>query len=146
MNNNFIKGFEKQSKQENKPSWYEREKGVVRAMTDNKNLGGHIGLVNWPHVKERLKKSLSHGAVGGIGGAGAGAAIGALTKGRHGIGAGALIGGLTGLAAGDAHGIYHADKKYLKDRGIDTKHLGLSHEFSPEAQAKYIDAFKKDKK
>jgi hypothetical protein len=59
---------------------------------------------------------------------------------------GAILGGIAGLAGGSGvgagHGTWKVDKEFLKEKGIEGDFWGR-HKFSPEAKAKYIDAYKK---
>lgn len=146
----FWNGFEKQAAEKTKPSaredakpgYWARSRGVVRASSD-RNLGGIIGIPNNDLTGARVTKGLGHGLVGGAGGAAVGGLAGLLSKGKVSPRLATAIGGLLGYSIGRAHGSYQADKKYLADKGINLKYLGLDSEFSPEAQKKYIDAYKK---
>lgn len=131
---------------EQDPSWWQKQKGMYRALRQSdKGLGKFVASSEL--VGDRVKKGLTHGLIGGAGGALGGAGIGALTgtpgfRGRH-AAMGAALGGLLGLQGGAIHGQYGADKKYLGKRGITPKYLGLSADFSPEARKKYIDKYDK---
>lgn len=138
----FFKGFEKQAAKNDDPSWWEKQKGVYRAMQASDKGVGQF-LANSELVGDRMKRGLGHGLVGAAGGAGLGALAGAGHSGSRGALVGAGLGGLAGLLGGDVHGQYTADKKYLDRRGIKQKYLGLSSDFSPEAKKKYIDKYKK---
>lgn len=146
----FWDGFEKQAAEKTKPSaredakpgYWARRSGVVRASSD-KNLGGIIGIENNDLIGALVTKGLGHGLVGAASGAAAGGLAGALSRGKVSPRLATAIGGLLGYSIGSAHGSYQARKKYLADKGINLKYLGLDSEFSPEAQKKYIDAYKK---
>lgn len=149
MFNYLVEGFndemEKIAKKED-PSWWQKQKGTIRAMRSSDKGLGKI-LANDELVGSRTKKGLGHGLLGAGLGAGAGAlgglALGA--KGHRGKTAllGSLMGTAIGAAGGNIHGMYQADKEYLKKRGITQKYLGLSSDFSPAARKKYIDKYEK---
>ena len=123
----FFEGFEKRAAEE--PTWWEKQKGVNRAMRASDKGFGKI-LASDELVGSRMKKGLGGAAAGGLGGAAAGGRKGALI--------GALLGGGLGASVGQTVGHYKADKKYLGKRGITPKYLGFSADFSPEAKKKYI--------
>ena len=145
----FWDGFEKRAAESDEPSWWEKQKGAARAQADGEK-GIKKYVVSEEHYKKRLKGSLlgglKGGAVGGAGGAALGGLAGALHSGRKGALAGAALGGLGGLFVGEGvgsgHGQWKVDKEHLKSKGIEGDWLGR-HKFSPEAKAKYIDAYKK---
>ena len=123
----FFEGFEKRAAEE--PTWWEKQKGVNRAMRASDKGFGKI-LASDELVGSRMKKGLGGAAAGGLGGAAAGGRKGALIR--------ALLGGGLGASVGQTVGHYKADKKYLGKRGITPKYLGFSADFSPEAKKKYI--------
>jgi len=130
----FFQGFEKQAED---PSWWDKQKGVDRAMRAG-DKGLDKVLVSDELVGGRMKKGLGHGLVGAGGGALAGGAGGALAAGPRGALAGAAGGALLGTILGRAHGQYSADKDYLGKRGIKPKYLGMSADFDDKAKKKYI--------
>lgn len=69
-------------------------------------------------IKERLKRGLTHGAVGAGVGALGGGAIGGLAHGRQGAITGALGGAFLGGLTGDSHGVTSADRDFLASRGL----------------------------
>jgi len=101
------------------------------------------GIKNTDLIASGAKRGIHHGLLGAAGGGALGALAGMASRSgaRGGAGIGAALGGLLGAN----HGIYTADRDYLAKKGIKRKYLGLDHEFSPEAQAKYIDKYKKQK-
>lgn len=129
----FFSGFEKKAAEE--PGWWEKQKGVNRAMRSSDKGIGKI-LANNELVGSRTKKGLAGMGIGGLSGAALGGLVGEVIGGHGASGAigGALLGGIIGENAG----IYQADKEYLGKRGITPKYFGLSADFSPEAKKKYI--------
>lgn len=138
---NILSGFGKQAEKQG-PSYWEKQRGTLRAMAD-KNLSGYVGIKNSELLGDELKRGLAHGAVGGASGAGLGALASLLSKGKVNPGIGAALGGLLGLSVGGTHGQYKAQKDYLKRKGINLKYLGLNSDFSPRAQKKYIEPYRK---
>jgi hypothetical protein len=136
--NDFWNGFEKRA-EDKEPTWWQGQKGAYRAMRrSDKGFGAIIASPEL--VKERLKETGKGALIGTSLGALGGAGIGALL-GHPGIGAG--LGGFVGFEGGTLHGANKANKKYLTERGIDSRWGGLSLRFSPEAKAKYIDKYEK---
>ena len=132
----FFEGFEKRAAEE--PTWWEKQKGVMRAMRDSDKGVGKI-LARDELVGSRMKKALGGAAVGGLGGAALGGLGGAAAGGGDkGALKAALLGGGLGALLGAHGGIHKANKEYLGKRGITSKYLGFSSDFSPEAKKKYI--------
>jgi hypothetical protein len=137
---NFWSGFEKKAA-EKEPSWLEGLKGSIRAVRwGDKGIKKHL---NHPEVMKEVLKGGGKGTlIGGLAG-GVPGAIAGLAHGRPGMGAagGAVLGGLVGGNIG----AIKARKAYLARKGIDSRWMGLSNKFTPEAKKKYIDDYK-DKK
>ena len=112
------------------PGYMDAQQGMYRAMRSG-NAGADQFLSDSALIGGRLKGM----AVGGGGGALAGAGIAALLKAK-GIspGAGAWAGGILGGAAGAAR----AEDSFLKKKGIDRRFMGLGGaNFTPEAAERY---------
>jgi len=132
------------------PSWWEKQKGVSRAMRapgaeGSDKLLAHPELIGNRRIGS-LKGGLKGMGYGGGIGAGAGTILGALLarKGAKlpsalvGAGAGGVGGGLLGGGIGSTMGLAEADRKWLAERGITPTWGGFSAEFSPEAAKKYL--------
>ena len=135
----FWNGFEKKAiiriTDKREPSWWQKQKGMHRAIRSSDEGFGKI-LADKELVKSRVKHSLPRMLIGGALGAGAGALL-------HKSDLAPLIGGSLGLGLGQSLGMAKADKAYLKNKGIDSRWGGLNADFSPEAKKKYIDAHEK---
>ena len=153
--NSFWNGFEKQAKdKKDDSSWWEKQKGVQRAMRKSDSGWGRVVVAPKllkKRYKEMKKDSLKGLGIGGISGALLGAGSGLhheISSGRHktkgvliGAGLGRLLGGAIDVATGLNSGMLRADKEHLKSRGIERGWFG-KHKYSPEAKKKYIDAYR----
>lgn len=126
----FWNGFEKKA-EEKDPSWWQKQKGMYRAMRSSDSGVGKV-LASNELVGSRIKNSLPRAVLGGLAGVGAGALL-------HKSPEGMMLGGGLGALGGQAWGQHKADSEYLKNRGIESRWGGLSANFSPEAKKKYID-------
>lgn len=141
--------FEKLAKGKD-PSWWEKQKGMGRAMRASDKGIGKI-FANKKLIKSRYK-SMAKSGLKGVGvGAAVGGAAGALLGKKFGVSrkvgaaGGAALAGLIGGDIGTSVGMHKADKKFFAEKGIKLKNLGLSADFSPAARKKYIDKHRKKK-
>jgi hypothetical protein len=131
-------GMDKSAEDVN-PGWLESQKGMYRARrASDKGLGKLVASRDL--IKDRYKGYAKGSIAGGAGGAGLGALVGLLAKNsKNKAQLGAALGGLSGVILGGAAGTTMAEMKYLKDRGVNPKLLGLgSATFTPEAAEKYL--------
>lgn len=141
---NFWNGFEKMAKEDKDPGWWDKQKGMARAMRKSDSGVGQI-IADPELIKKRVSEGGRSAGKGALGAGATGAAIGGLAR----RGKGALIGGglgaLLGGTGGFDYGVHKANKAHLGSKGIKLKNMGFSSEFSPEAEKKYIADYKKKK-
>jgi hypothetical protein len=125
------------------PGYWEGAKGIVRAQTGgDASRQGYVGIRDADVIGSVLKNQLAGTAIGGAGGAGLGALLALLSRGRAAPATGAMIGGIGGALIGGSAGIMRGESKALERRGIrrtrPSHYLLGSGEFSPEAAEKYL--------
>lgn len=118
-----------------KAGWLEKQKAVSRSMR-SKDEGLEKYIANRELIGDRVIRGLKGALIGAVPGAAVGGAVGSVEKAAV---PGAILGALLGGLVGHTAGTYSADKKYLRDRGIESRLLGLgTPEFTPEARKRYI--------
>jgi len=111
-------------------SWMDGQKVQMRAMRAG-DTGIDFVLAHPDLMKQRLKRGLIGGAIGGTGGY----AAGHLLAGGKGRLIGTTIGGVGGLLTG----LISAEKKHLKERGLEQRLGGFgAPNMTEEAAKKYL--------
>lgn len=145
FNIGVVDGLAKTAKEDDRPEpgFFARNMAATRAMRRGEK-GVDMALANPELIGERTTRGLKGAVKGGVGGALGGAAGGALlalatkSKPGAGAGAGAVLGGLIGAHGGQAHGMYTADRDFLKKKGITMRNLGFSLDMDDEAKKKFL--------
>jgi hypothetical protein len=139
----LAKAKEEKEKKHPKASYWDSTKARWRAVRERKDGKINKILPGAPYVKRTLIDTTKGALAGGGGGAALGALI-AKAMGKK-VGAGAGFGGGIGAQGGSYVGAAVGAEKHWRKRGIKHDGLDMKVRLSPEARAKYIDAFKKRK-
>lgn len=136
------------SRSRQKDGYWAKQKGLVRAGTDESVTGRgydgkkggnkYAGVANKSLIKKRLKGGMSGLAIGGAGGAAVGAGLAIASRGRVSAKGASIFGGTVGGLVGNSVGNYKADQKYFRKKGIKISRGGFKVDYSPKARKKYL--------